>query len=1130
MYQLFYDDLQDTLILIDGFTRPVQNTEVLSRIVLPDGRELRYEFDAFGNAVAARDAAGRTTRAEYGEDGFSEARLVYTRNFLASSGTLLILATAQEGDATAAVPRDQIESYVDANGVGTTYEYENGKLASIIYVDQSSETFTYDTAGTLDVTTNRRLQTINHDFNARGLLTTRTHSDGRTETFTYDEVGNPLTATNGDGTTSYEHDAAGRLTRVLYPGGRELNYTYDAAGNRTEISDGSGFAIRYEYDSLGRHRGDSRRDRRADRERTTYNAADRLARQDNANGTLTTYAYDAGGKVTSIVHRVQDDGVTSRFDYAYDALGRRTSATTLDGTTTYGYDAVGNLVSVMLPSGRRIEYAYDDVGNRIAVTDDGVTTDYVVDELGRTVLVGSTEREFDADGNLVLERTAGGDVTRYDYDDESRLVRISGPEGTTTYHYDAFGNRIAATRDGVRTEYLVDPTGLANVVAEFDAAGNVTTRYAHGAFGLVGRFDAAGDPAFYQFDSPGSTTALTGDGGAILNEYEYLPFGEIVSSTEAVANPFTYVGALGVMDEGGGLRFMRNRYYDAGVGSFTSLDPLRVPPTEPYGYAANDPIRNVDPLGLNAVSTTDIIDDAISRTRIIGDALGIVRVNDHTLPVAIVTDPDAFPDAPELPWFPPSVTENPLEVTEAVATVLYRNASRYFSRLERILIGGENVESYEGVDGIGHWEECSITSYDQARDAFLNGFPDCVGGRIVGLSSYDPNDIIGPAGVGPENHVRGESTFPYTIRFENLDTATAPAQTVTITTILDEDLDLDTFELGRFGFGNLSFDVPPGLDEDETRIQVREDLFVDVSAALDRELRIVEWTLSSIDPKTLDLPDPFGGFLPPNLNGSEGQGFVDFSIDPVGDLPTGTRIDAIARIVFDTNAPIDTPSIFNTIDVGPPSSRVEPLPAETFAETFVVSWSGADDGVGIAGYDVFLSRDGGQYTTLLNGTTDTSTSFTGEFGSTYEFYVAAFDFLGHREAAPLVADASTILVATSWHNASLPFDISGDGFISPIDVLLVINYLNSNNSPRIPDNQPPEFGMLDVNNDGFVTPIDALIPINYLNSGGAPEGEQATIQFGDWSDVLDAREDEEVLALLAADRERALNIAQLEER
>jgi hypothetical protein len=95
-------------------------------------------------------------------------------------------------------------------------------------------------------------------------------------------------------------------------------------------------------------------------------------------------------------------------------------------------------------------------------------------------------------------------------------------------------------------------------------------------------------------------------------------------------------------------------------------------------------------------------------------------------------------------------------------------------------------------------------------------------------------------------------------------------------------------------------------------------------------------------------------------------------------------------------------------DTTPPTSSVAPLPALS-PLTFPLSWSGSDDagGSGIATYDVFVSDNGGAYTPLLTGTTQTSTTFTGANGHVYDFYSIATDRAGNRQAAPASAQAST---------------------------------------------------------------------------------------------------------------------------
>ena len=136
------------------------------------------------------------------------------------------------------------------------------------------------------------------------------------------------------------------------------------------------------------------------------------------------------------------------------------------------------------------------------------------------------------------------------------------------------------------------------MVAEYDGGGNLRANYVHG-LGLVSRIDVAGPAAYYQFDANGNTAQLTGSGGAVLNSYSYLPFGEPLRPPRRFANPFTFVGQFGVMREGNGLDYMRNRWYDPAQGRFTQQDPIGLDGgTNLYAYAVNAPTDFVDPLGL----------------------------------------------------------------------------------------------------------------------------------------------------------------------------------------------------------------------------------------------------------------------------------------------------------------------------------------------------------------------------------------------------------------------------------------------------------------------------------------------------------------------------------------------------
>jgi hypothetical protein len=282
-------------------------------------------------------------------------------------------------------------------------------------------------------------------------------------------------------------------------------------------------------------------------------------------------------------------------------------------------------------------------------------------------------------------------------------------------------------------------------------------------------------------------------------------------------------------------------------------------------------------------------------------------------------------------------------------------------------------------------------------------------GKIV--FSADPNDKSGPLGAGTEHFITGIDPANYSIMFENVPTATAPAQKVVITDQLDTSkLDLSTFSLGAFGFGDTSVTAPPGLSDYTTDVDLRpaQDLIVRINAQLDKGTGLLTVQFTSLDPATMQpTTDPLAGFLPPNKKSPEGQGSIVFSVKPKTGLPAGTEIRNKARIVFDTNAPIDTAEWLNTIDNSKPASQVSALDATQNTVDFTVNWSGTDAGSGITSYTVYVSEDGGPYQVWQVDTTATSANFTGGPGKTYAFYSIATDGAGNSEDAPSTADAAT---------------------------------------------------------------------------------------------------------------------------
>ena len=103
---------------------------------------------------------------------------------------------------------------------------------------------------------------------------------------------------------------------------------------------------------------------------------------------------------------------------------------------------------------------------------------------------------------------------------------------------------------------------------------------------------------------------------------------------------------------------------------------------------------------------------------------------------------------------------------------------------------------------------------------------------------------------------------------------------------------------------------------------------------------------------------------------------------------------------------------------------------------------------------------------------------------------------------PITEDFELQLQTTSvdspWRNQVNKFDVNVDSVISPIDVLLVINYLNGGGNTALAaiTNPPRTTGpYYDVSGDRFVSPLDPLLVINWLNRPGG-EGEYGTPYAG----------------------------------
>jgi RHS repeat-associated protein len=185
------------------------------------------------------------------------------------------------------------------------------------------------------------------------------------------------------------------------------------------------------------------------------------------------------------------------------------------------------------------------------------------------------------------------------------MTSATGNGKTITMAYDAFGNRVAKTVNGVTTWYLVEddvnPTGLPQVMEE-KVGGAVERVYTYGLqrISQYQFFDNQWTASFYVYDGAGSVRQLTNSSGTPTDEYEYDAYGNSFTKQGTTPNNYLYRGEQ--FDSDLGLYYLRARYYNPATGRFLSRDPEDGKAIDPktlhkYLYAAGNPVNMADPHG-----------------------------------------------------------------------------------------------------------------------------------------------------------------------------------------------------------------------------------------------------------------------------------------------------------------------------------------------------------------------------------------------------------------------------------------------------------------------------------------------------------------------------------------------------
>ncbi|WP_437345056.1 LamG-like jellyroll fold domain-containing protein [Streptomyces bacillaris] len=525
-----------------------------SRMVEPvrDGETVTttFGYDAAGNRTRLTDGRGATTHYTFNSWGLPESTVepATAAHPAAADRTWTVGYDAAGQDVTEFLPGG-VKRVRQYDGLGRLVR-ETGSGAEAATRDRLLE---YDLAGRLIAAGSADLLADNiYSYNDRGQLLSSDGPAGQS-TYVYDDDGLLTARSDTNGTTSFGYDGTGRLDWTNDPATGTQTWTdFDAAGRirleqfARQSTDGASWAVEatrsYDYDSLGRLTQDLTTSGRGDRELVRLNYAyddnDLLVRKEThgtAGAGVQTYAYDHLGRMTSAA----DGSATTA--YAWDAAGNRTKAGGVaalydernrllhDGTATYRHTPRGTLAGVRTDDGPERALAFDAFERKVK---DG-TTDYFYDSLDRIMRRGNTAFRYDGGSQDLVS------------------------DGSTRYTRSPGGSLISGTT-GDRTQRLITDRHT-DVVAALSADST----------------EVSGSTAYDPFGRP---RARTGSSPALGFQSGYT-------------------------DPDSGDVSMAARWYEPGTGGFSSRDTWLLDPTASaqranrYSYGFGSPLNGTDPSG-----------------------------------------------------------------------------------------------------------------------------------------------------------------------------------------------------------------------------------------------------------------------------------------------------------------------------------------------------------------------------------------------------------------------------------------------------------------------------------------------------------------------------------------------------
>jgi RHS repeat-associated protein len=518
----------------------------------------KYRYDAADQRVGVTspdpDGAGalkmRATRLTYRPDGQVSKQELGTVN------------SQSDADWASFVPMQTVDVTFDTNSRPTQKKLSAGGTAYAL--TQTS----YDAGGRVDCTAVRMNTAVYGSLPAGACTLSTQGSDGpdRIGKIVYDALGRVVQVQEGVGTT----DAATERT-LTYTDNGLMSTLKDAENNLTTYEyDGFDRLSKTRYPSPNKGGGTSST---TDYEQLGYDANGNVTSRRLRDGTTIAFTFNNLDRVTLKDRPGTEPDVT----YAYDNLGRVTSASQTGSALSFTYDALDRKLTETGPQGAASSQ-YDIAGRRTQLTYPGtglfVNTDYLVTgevtnvrENGATSGVGVLATyAYDDLGNLTSRTSGNGVVQNYTHDPVSRLASLTNDLSSTTNDLlVTFGNNPASqisgtTRNGDAYAFnglvTVDRTYTSNGRNQYAAAGPASFSY-----DARGNLTSDGTNS-YGYSSENLLTSASGPTPATL---AYDPAMRLSQISATATTRFAYDGVNNIAEYDGSNALLRRHVFGPGT-------------------------------------------------------------------------------------------------------------------------------------------------------------------------------------------------------------------------------------------------------------------------------------------------------------------------------------------------------------------------------------------------------------------------------------------------------------------------------------------------------------------------------------------------------------------------------------